>query len=321
MKGGGAGGGGGSYASSDWVVGQSFRSFNTSTDPQDGYVGYKLLKSMPIQLAKDQTKCFDLANGNTAKGTNIQLVQCKGNPAQQWIMNGSTIRLAENLNKCIDLSSSNTADGANIQLWDCNDTDAQHWIYDAINQSFRSRIDPHKCLDLVNGNTTGGTNIQLYNCVYTNNQPNQQWVVDSFETAPVTGTNLRIHLVKNPDKALDVFAGHTANGTNIQLWRTQETNNSQYFIFEGGQIKMQAHPDKCLDLDQSNTANGTNIQLWDCNGTDAQLWIYDGSSKAFRSAIELNKCLDVANRDTTDDGTNIQLWECKKTRAQQFEIY
>ncbi|MCB0535757.1 MAG: RICIN domain-containing protein, partial [Saprospiraceae bacterium] len=170
-----------------------------------------------IHLAKDQTKCIDLTNGNTAKGTNIQLVQCKGNPAQQWIIDGTNIRLGENLSKCIDLASSNTADGTNIQLWDCNGTDAQNWIYDVANQMIRSKIDFNKCLDLVNGNTTGGTNIQLYDCVYGNKKPNQQWIVDSVASAMPTATNQHIRVVAAPNKCLDIANYNIANSTNIQL--------------------------------------------------------------------------------------------------------
>ncbi|MCB0563940.1 MAG: RICIN domain-containing protein, partial [Phaeodactylibacter sp.] len=85
-------------------------------------------------------------------------------------------------------------------------------------------------------------------------------------------------------------------------------------------IKLQAHQDKCLDLSLSQTDNGKNIQLFDCNGTDAQNWIYDGFTKAFRSAIDPGKCLDVTESNFTN-ATNIQLWDCNGTDAQQFEIY
>ncbi|MCB0535668.1 MAG: ricin-type beta-trefoil lectin domain protein, partial [Saprospiraceae bacterium] len=297
-------------------------SFATVTDPQDGYISYRFTNTSPfktIQLAKDQTKCIDLTNGNTARGTNIQLVQCKENPAQQWVIRGATVRLAENVNKCIDLTSSNTADGTNIQLWDCNGTDAQNWIYDVANRMIRSKIDFSKCIDLVNGNTTGGTNIQLYDCVYGNTKPNQQWIVDGVPSAMPTATNQQIHVAAVPNKCLDISNYNTANGTNIQLSECKD-HPAQYFTFDGRTIKVQAHPDKCLDLTQSEASKGNNIQLWDCNGTDAQNWIYDGFAKAFRSAIDINKCLDVTESNFSN-ATNIQLWDCNGTDAQQFEIY
>jgi hypothetical protein len=103
----------------------------TTISPKNGYVIYEYGKDSPvsaIHLAKDQTKCIDLTNGNTAIGTNIQLVQCKENPAQQWVIDGTTIRLAENLSKCLDVDQSGSANGANIRLWDCDFTAAQHWL-------------------------------------------------------------------------------------------------------------------------------------------------------------------------------------------------
>lgn len=272
-----------------------------------------------IRLAKDQDKCVDLKKGNTANGANIQLVRCKNIPAQQWMIAGSGIRLGKSLNKCIDLSAGNTANGTNIQLWDCNGAAAQQWIYDVANKMIRSGINVNKCLDLVNGNTADGTNIQIYDCVYGSTKQNQQWAVDGVISAMPAGTNKRIRLAADTGMCADVKAAATANGTNIQLYHCHTANNSQYFIFNGHQVKMQAAPDKCLDLNQSKTNNGNNVQLWDCNGTDAQNWIYDGFTQAFRSAVNPSKCLDV-DHSNFSDGTNIQLWDCNGTAAQQFEI-
>ncbi|MCB0563939.1 MAG: ricin-type beta-trefoil lectin domain protein [Phaeodactylibacter sp.] len=318
------GGGGGSYFDAHMEGGGLIAMENPKTyNPQNGYADFQFVPDLaaePIQLAKSQTKCLDVSNYNTANGTNIQLSTCKEDePAQQWMLKGSDIRLRNAMTKCLDLDQSNTANGTNIQLWDCNGTDAQHWIYDVANQMIRSKIDFNKCLDLVNGNTTGGTNIQLYDCVYTNNQPNQQWVVDGVLSAMPTAADQRIHVAVVPNKCLDVANYNIANGANIQLSECKD-HPAQYFTFDGRAIKLQAHPDKCLDLSLSKTDNGKNIQLFDCNGTDAQNWIYDGFAKAFRSAIDHNKCLDVKESNFSN-ATNIQLWDCNGTDAQQFEIY
>ena len=328
---GGGGGGGGSYANNDWLYASVLLSFGLTSNDYDGYVSYSYITPAPIRLATADTKCLDLKQTGIYNGDNIQLNTYQNTPTQQWVilsskfhdagtqqwvMDGITFRSGKDLSKCLDLDNSNTTNGHNIQLFDCDNTNAQKWIYDGLTQALRSKIDFKKCIDLANSNTANGTNIQLYDC---NGSGAQKWIVKGVDAAMPTGTNQRIRLVMNTDKCLDIFGGQTANGTNIQLWRTQDANNSQYFTFDGSQIKMQAHSNKCLDLNNSNTANGNNIQLFDCNNTNAQVWIYDGYAKAFRSGVDPNKCLDVKGGNTSD-GTNIELWDCNGSSSQQFVI-
>ena len=320
-----AGGGGGSYLNTDYAVGSAKTQNGTTSDTQDGFAEYKFTNNgvitTTIWLAKDQAKCIDVTGGNTADGTNIELWDCNGGGAQDWVYEDLQIKLAKSMNKCLDLKSSNTSNGTNIQLWSCNGTSNQKWIYDGAIKAFRSGLDFNKCLDLGNGQTTNGNNIQLWDCGQYND--NQKWLIDGA-TTPQTDAmvkTIRPYLAQN--KCVDLTGGVTADYTNIQLWNCggvdEIGNQSQLWYFDGLQIKLNKDLGKCLDLSAGNTANSTNIQLYHCHSNDNQKWIYDGITRSIRSAVDPNKCIDVVN-GWSANGTNIQLWDCVGVPAQQFVL-
>jgi len=68
--------------------------------------------------------CLDVAGGGTANGTVVQLHDCTGNAAQQWVVSGAGLRNPQS-NRCLDAPSGATANGTRLQIWDCNGTAAQ----------------------------------------------------------------------------------------------------------------------------------------------------------------------------------------------------
>ncbi|EPX55907.1 secreted hydrolase [Cystobacter fuscus DSM 2262] len=111
-------------------------------------------------------KCIDVASGNSANGTPIQLYDCNSSAAQQINLNADgTLRV---LGKCLDVTQSGTANGTTIQLWDCNGTGAQQWIHTP-GQDF---VNPqsNKCLDVANNNSANGTRLHIWDCVGVSSQ-------------------------------------------------------------------------------------------------------------------------------------------------------
>ncbi|GAA2353682.1 hypothetical protein GCM10010404_01860 [Nonomuraea africana] len=68
--------------------------------------------------------CVDVAGGNSADGTKVQLYACNGTAAQTWQFDGATIKA---LGKCLDVAGGVNADGTKVQLYTCNGTPAQSW--------------------------------------------------------------------------------------------------------------------------------------------------------------------------------------------------
>ncbi len=113
-------------------------------------------------------KCVDVAAGNSANGTPIQITDCNGNVAQNWTIGGDgTIRA---LGKCLDVAGGSTADGAPVQLYDCNGSGAQRWTVSGA----RDIVNPqaNKCLDATGNSSANGTRLQIWTC---SGGANQKW--------------------------------------------------------------------------------------------------------------------------------------------------
>ncbi|KAJ3552592.1 hypothetical protein NM688_g4073 [Phlebia brevispora] len=122
----------------------------------------------------DTSKCLDVQSANFANGTPVQIYDCNGTGAQNWVINsGSTAVQVAGQNFCLDAGDS-PADGTSMKIWECySGLAAQTWYYtsdDRIaleNQGF--------CLDLTNGDDADGTVMQIWEC--TDDDTNQVWTL------------------------------------------------------------------------------------------------------------------------------------------------
>ncbi|KAA2256090.1 DUF5110 domain-containing protein [Solihabitans fulvus] len=111
-------------------------------------------------------KCVDVAGGNSADTTAVQLYTCNGTPAQQWTTTGDgTLRA---LGKCMDVTNGSSASGTQVQLYSCNGTNAQQWSAqpDGTLRAYG------KCLDASGGSSADGTRLIIWDCT---GNSNQQW--------------------------------------------------------------------------------------------------------------------------------------------------
>ncbi|MEU3711021.1 ricin-type beta-trefoil lectin domain protein [Streptomyces catenulae] len=115
--------------------------------------------------------CLDVANGNRANGTPIQVHDCNGMPAQRWTMaSDGTVRA---YGKCMDVAENATSDGSLIHLWDCNGRPSQQWIFSGAPHDLVN-LPANKCLDIRAANASNGTRVQIANC---SGNPAQKWSV------------------------------------------------------------------------------------------------------------------------------------------------
>ncbi|ONI78303.1 glycoside hydrolase family 18 [Kribbella sp. ALI-6-A] len=110
-------------------------------------------------------KCVDVAGGNSANGTPVQLWTCNGSAAQTWTVGNGTVRA---LGKCLDVTAAGTANGTQVQLYDCNGTGAQGWQP----QTNGTLLNPAsgRCLDATGPSSADGTRLQIWDCARTSNQ-------------------------------------------------------------------------------------------------------------------------------------------------------
>lgn len=114
-------------------------------------------------------KCLEVAGGNTANGTAIQLGDCASVAAQNWTFQNNKLGV---LGKCLDLVTGGTANGTLAHLWDCHSGASQTWQRTSQSQ-FRNPVSG-KCLDLVGGATANGTRAHLWDC---HSGSSQKWTV------------------------------------------------------------------------------------------------------------------------------------------------
>jgi glucosylceramidase len=113
--------------------------------------------------------CLDVAGGNAADGTAVDVYTCNGSTAQQWTADPDGT--VESMSKCLDIVSGGTANGTKVDLYTCNGTGAQLWQH----QSDGALYNPQsgKCLDDT-GYGGAGTQLQIWSCT---GSANQAWTL------------------------------------------------------------------------------------------------------------------------------------------------
>ena len=148
-----------SFGKSEEPDGVNASAFSTAGRPIVGYGG----------------KCVDDDRNLGTKGDWLQMWDCNGTSAQEWVLDGSAI--VGPGGKCLDVRDGNAANGTPIQLWDCNGTPAQRW------QLANGQLVglAGKCLDVTAFGSSNGTHLELWDC---NGGSNQQWVIGNTVTPP-----------------------------------------------------------------------------------------------------------------------------------------
>lgn len=140
-------------------------------------------------------------------------------------------------------------------------------------------------------------------------------------TPPSGATSLRI---RHSNKCMDLAAGQSNNGANIQQWGCNASNTNQNFTFVskgGGYYEIRTKHNKCVSVAGNSTANGANVQQWDCfNGNNLQFKLEDKGSGWFEiRARHSNKCVDVSGVSQSN-GASIHQWQCLGANNQQFRF-
>lgn len=140
---------------------------------------------------------------------------------------------------------------------------------------------------------------------------------------------------------MDVTAGSTRNGANVQLysnndtvaqrWRfvaaktmrerlNEEASRSRPVLADGTYtFASSAKRSMVLDVAAGSKNSGANVQLYSSNGTNAQRWKVSHDAKGYVTLTNVGsgKVLDVAG-GSTSNGTNIQQYISNGTWAQKW---
>ncbi|MGW7030774.1 ricin-type beta-trefoil lectin domain protein [Streptomyces xanthophaeus] len=114
-------------------------------------------------------KCLDVAAGNTADGTPVQLYTCNETKAQQWRLTGDTVQA---LGKCL------TNQNGEARIATCDGSAQQKFTYRAGDKTLYNAA-ANACLDVSGGSDADGANLLLYTCA---GATNQRWAFDNTTT-------------------------------------------------------------------------------------------------------------------------------------------
>ncbi len=291
-----------------------------------------------IASSKNTSYVFDVYNGSTNNGANVQLYGKNGTDAQGWVVSHDSKGYVTFKNvksgKALDVYDGLARDGRNVQQYQSNGSWAQKWILLKDGNSYKlcSAVDCDYVLDLSDGRVSNGSNIQLYR---SNNSQAQRWIISTYVSELQRIKNLAqenrnvisdgtysIQSSLNRGYVLDVSDGSTNTGANIQLYESNGTTAQAFTITHdstGFVTITNLKSGKVLDVYDGSARNGQNIWQYGSNNTYAQKWIVRKSGDAFEivSALNTNYVLDLSD-GVVRNGKNIQIYASNGTKAQRW---
>jgi hypothetical protein len=138
--------------------------------------------------------CLDVAWGNTANGTAVQIANCNGGSAQAWAFSGGMLRVFGN--KCLDVTDGVNANGTRLQIWDCTPGNRnQQWTAQGSTLVWSGT---DKCVDVPGDNVVDGAHLQVYACNGTGAQSWAQTAGSGGSGGGTTGTPTATSLPPSP---------------------------------------------------------------------------------------------------------------------------
>ncbi|KAF9446432.1 carbohydrate-binding module family 13 protein, partial [Macrolepiota fuliginosa MF-IS2] len=125
-----------------------------------------------IHPGYDGTKCLDVRGSRFVDGTPVEIYDCNGTNAQNWVIQPGTTRVkVAGQNFCLD-AGADPLDGTKMKIWTCYpDLPAQTWYY--TDDKRIALKHQGQCLDLTDGSSKDYNVMQVWKC--TNGNMNQIW--------------------------------------------------------------------------------------------------------------------------------------------------
>jgi hypothetical protein len=117
-------------------------------------------------------------------------------------------------------------------------------------------------------------------------------------------------------KCLDVNAGTTTTGTQLQIWDCNGGSNQIWTHTASGQLSVYSGTSqRCLDA--SGTGAGAAAVISACGGATSQQWQINANGTV--TGVQSSLCLDVTGAGTAN-GTKVELWTCNGGSNQQWTL-
>lgn len=179
-----------------------------------------------------------------------------------------------------------------------------------------SAIDQSSCLNVASSSKESGANVHLWKTVSDDN-------VGALLIVKYIGDGYYSLTFKNSGKALDVYQGYKAPGTNVQQYTPNTSNSQKWVIRPNDDNYTFSIVSRCnglyLDAKGGTAENGTNIQVYTGNNSKGQKWrfIRSGMSTGqtisdgdylIGTALDNTSCINIAS-SSKESGANAHLWK------------
>lgn len=135
---------------------------------------------------------------------------------------------------------------------------------------------------------------------------------------------------------LDLTAGKTDDGTNIELWAKNEKDAQKFKFFKNDDgtytITTKSTADKsCIAVESDSKSSGANIIQWTDNGSDSQKWTLETISIKDGAELDTTKNYMIQNVNSgqflevadgkAEAGANVQQWGADTASPAQHNIW
>ena len=276
-----------------------------------------------IKTTLNKQKSLDIYGGNVENDKPVKLYTSTNNNNQKWYIKKDTdgyytIKSLSNSN--LYLTTNTTSKVSTIKTkWEI--------IYASEDNYYLKETNSQKYLSIQNNKTDNGTELEL---TTNSNESAQIFYLEETEInnndRTIPDGYYTINSSLDISKVIDINHAYKANGTNIEIYQSNNGNNQIWnikYLKEGYYtITSSMNPNLSLDLTGGNTVNGTNIELYRYNGSNAQLWkIIDDKNGNISISPKTSTtiCLTIKN-SSTENGTNIQAETCNNSNNQKFKL-
>ena len=250
---------------------------------------------------KDTNLCLDVSDASLYAGTNVQIVNDNGAPAQQWsiIPTQTGYKLQSRCNSFVlDVTNGIIESNTNIMVWESNEqktqrfgfipygTDADRIVKDGTYR-INSKVSEAYCIDAAGeaakNEYKNGTNIQLW----TNDGDDIFKIIYSGGgyykiQEPVSGLYLEVVNDGNPLDTQTNIQLYKDNDSLGQYWKIRKNSNNTYTLVS----ELSGYN---LDLEDGKLEQGQNISQHFNNDSTAQQWV-------------LKSIYDIIKGDCNNDG-------------------
>lgn len=212
-------------------------------------------------------------------------------------------------------------------------TKNRFWVLEPFGEGFAIKnVANGLYLSFESGIAVTSTDAATWTLTQTNSFTWTQTDADAFAAAQglqVEDGTYALCMEPSPRSVVDVSGGSAANGANIQIYASNNTDAQRWTInnilgSDGqptGYVTI-AHAETSMALDVSGGSKkaGANVQQYGANGTAAQRWIpvkQVNGSFVFYSGLGRNLVLDVSGGSVSNGG-NVQIWSANGSAAQRF---